>query len=162
MTLTEPAPPQTAITAPRFHHVGIQTVDLDNCVRWYQKLLGCRQSWTLDRFSSLTRSRLPGIIRLTELVLDDLRIHVFERPGQAVEPERSAVAFQHVCLAAGSPEDLLALRQRCFELRAGGSFTYAIDQDPTEIVVDVDGVHSFYVFDVNGLELEFTWVPEAA
>src|SRR5947209_2723869 len=65
--------------APRFHHVGIETADLDNAIAWYGAFLGARPSWELETFSPLTRSRLPGIRRLVELVAGDLRLHLFER-----------------------------------------------------------------------------------
>src|SRR5258706_8338667 len=82
---------------PHFHHVGIQTNDLENSVRWYKDFLGCEQAWTLDRFSELTRSRLPGIRALTEMVVGNVRVHLFERPGRACDPAESAIRFQHFC-----------------------------------------------------------------
>ena len=36
---------QTPPVLPRFHHVGIQTNDLDNCVSWYQEFFACQPSW---------------------------------------------------------------------------------------------------------------------
>ncbi len=144
---------------PAFHHVGVQTNDLDNCVRWYEDFLGCERAWTLDRFSELTRSRLPGIRELTEMVVGDVRIHLFERPGHPCDPASSAVAFQHVCFRVVDPEDLVALRRRWTDLYESGRYTYALDELPTDIVVDDDGVQSFYAYDVNGLEYEFTYLP---
>ena len=145
--------------APRFHHVGIQTADLDNSVRWYEDFLGCTRAWTLDRFSELTLQRLPGIGALTELVLGDVRIHLFERPGRASDPAESATQFQHFCFAVESPEELAAIRLRWNELFRSGRFTFVLDERPTDIVIDADGVQSFYAYDVNGLELEFTYLP---
>jgi catechol 2,3-dioxygenase-like lactoylglutathione lyase family enzyme len=144
---------------PRFHHVGIQTDDLDNSISWYEDFLGCRQAWSLDRFSELTRSRLPGIRALTEMVLGDLRLHLFERPGRAADPAESAIAFQHFCLRVEDPEDLVRLRRRWIELHGSGRYAFAVDEQPTEVVTDDDGVQSFYAYDVNGLEFEFTYVP---
>jgi catechol 2,3-dioxygenase-like lactoylglutathione lyase family enzyme len=147
---------------PRFHHVGIQTDDLDNAVAWYQDFLGCRPSWSLDRFSELTRSRLPGIRTLTELVLGDLRLHLFERPGRAADPRQSAIAFQHFCLRMDDPADLVRLRERWIALHASGRYAFAVDEPPTDVVTDADGVQSFYAYDVNGLEFEFTYLPTGA
>ena len=147
------------VPRPRFHHVGVQTTDLGNSVRWYGDFLGCEPAWTLDLFSELTRSRLPGIRSLTEMVLGDVRIHLFERPGRGSDPAESAVQFQHFCFSVDAAEDLARLRRRWINLHASGSYTFALDEPPTEIVVDADGVQSFYAYDVNGLEFEFTFVP---
>lgn len=148
--------------APRFHHIGIQTADVANCTAWYTDFLGCRPAWTLDRFSELTLSRLPGITTLTELVVGDLRLHVFERPGVPIRSGESRVAFQHFCLHVDDPEGLDPLRRRWIELFGSGRYTFASTEQPTEVVVDDDGVHSFYALDVNGLELEFTHVPSGS
>lgn len=142
-----------------FHHVGIQTNDLENCVTWYEEFLGFRRAWSLDRFSELTRSRLPGIRALTEMVAGDLRLHMFERPGRMPDPAESATQFQHLCLQVDSREDLDTIRQYWIELFASGRYTYARDEQPTDVVTDADEVASFYAYDVNGLELEFTYVP---
>jgi catechol 2,3-dioxygenase-like lactoylglutathione lyase family enzyme len=147
---------------PRFHHVGVQTNDLENSVRWYSDFLGCERAWTLDKFSELTTSRLPGIRTLTEMVLGDVRVHLFERPGRVAAPAESAVQFQHFCFTVDSPGDLDRLRRRWIELYDSGEYKYTLDEQPTDIVIDDDGVRSFYSYDVNGLEFEFTYVPEAA
>ena len=150
--------PSTAV--PHFHHVGIQTNDLANSVAWYRDFLGCRDSWSLTTFSDLTRSRLPGIRELREMVLGQLRIHLFERPGKpASAPGESVTRFQHFCLAAHSPQALVALRERWLELYRSGRYCFELAEEATEIVVDADGVQSFYANDVNGLEFEFTYVP---
>lgn len=146
-------------TGPMFHHVGIQTNDLANSVAWYEAFLGCERAWTLDRFSELTLSRLPGIRTLTELVVGNLRLHLFERPGQVPDPAVSAVAFQHLCLRVDDPQQLPSLRQRWIALFESGRFRFVRDDPPTEVVTDSDGVQSFYAYDVNGLELELTYLP---
>jgi catechol 2,3-dioxygenase-like lactoylglutathione lyase family enzyme len=149
-------------TTPAFHHIAIQTNDLDNSVSWYEQFFGCRQAWSLSAFSELTTSRLPGIRRLTEVVIGDGRVHLIERHGQpAVRPGDSVVQYQHFCLSVDTPEDLAALRQRWIDLYRSGRYSFALCEQPTEIVVDSDGVQSFYAYDPNGLELEFTHVPRA-
>jgi catechol 2,3-dioxygenase-like lactoylglutathione lyase family enzyme len=147
-------------SAPRFHHVGVQTQNLDNSVRWYSEFLGCTRAWTLDRFSDLTRSRLPGIRSLTEMVLGDVRIHLFERPGKPQDPTTdSRNQFQHFCFVVDNPRELETMHRRWLDLFASGTFEFVRDDPPTDIVVDDDGVQSFYAYDVNGLEFEFTFVP---
>ena len=146
----------------RFHHVAVQTNDLENSVSWYEDFLGCRPVWSLTKFSELTRSRLPGIRRLTEILVGDVRLHVFEREGRrAPEPLESLTQFQHLCMGVESPDELVRLRERWIELYESGRYSFAFDEQPTEIVVDDDGVQSFYTLDVNGLEFEFTYVPAA-
>lgn len=145
-------------TRPEFHHVGIQTNDLDNSVRWYTEFHGAEVVWTLNEFSELTRRRLPGIRELTEISLGHVRLHLFERVGKPFEPAESAVGFQHFCFGVSAPEQLEVIRRRWIELYDSGRYTFAVDEPPTEIVND-DGVLSFYTYDVNGLEFEFTYVP---
>ncbi|GGT29168.1 hypothetical protein GCM10014713_23380 [Streptomyces purpureus] len=147
---------------PKLHHMGIQTRDLDNCLAWYKEFFGCTQAWSLDTFSDLTLSRLPGITRLTEIAVGDVRFHLFERDGHTPElPGGNKTQFQHLCLSTGSPAELGAWRERWLRLYESGRYAFATDEPPTDIVVDADGVHSCYLFDVNGLEFEFTYVPEA-
>jgi catechol 2,3-dioxygenase-like lactoylglutathione lyase family enzyme len=151
---------RSASSAPMFHHIGIQTNDLKNATAWYEAFLGCRSSWSLTDFSALTRSRLPGIKELHEVVVGNTRIHLFERAGRpAPQPGESVVQFQHLCLAADSPADLVALRNRWIELYGSGRYTFALSDQPTDIVIDAAGVQSFYTYDVNGLEFEFTYDP---
>jgi catechol 2,3-dioxygenase-like lactoylglutathione lyase family enzyme len=146
-----------------FHHIGVETEDLDNSIRWYQDFFGCHPSWSLGTFSDLTRRRLPGIVRLTELVMGDVRIHLIERPGRgATAPGDSRNQFQHVCLAAESGDELLFWRGRWLDLFASGRYAFAFDDPPTEIVIDAGGTQSFYALDVNGLEFEFTYVPRSS
>ncbi|HUZ39565.1 MAG TPA: VOC family protein [Streptosporangiaceae bacterium] len=147
---------------PEFHHIGIQTNDLDNSVRWYTDFHGAERVWTLDVFSELTRRRLPGIRELTEMAIGPVRVHLFERAGHTFDPAESAVGFQHFCFGVAAPEQLEVIRRRWIELYASGRYTFALDEQPTEIVTDDDGVQSFYVYDVNGLEFEFTYVPSDA
>lgn len=148
---------------PRFHHVGIQTTDLENSLAWYRDFFECTPTWTLDRFSELTHRRLPGIERLTELALGDTRIHLFQRPGlPALDPSASIAQFQHVCLMVDSPERLVELRNRWIALFESKNYFFAFPDQPTAIVEDDDGVQSFYAYDVNGLEFEFTYIPEAS
>ncbi|MGI8664906.1 MAG: VOC family protein [Jatrophihabitans sp.] len=151
---------QPAAASPVFHHLGIQTTDIDNAARWYEDFLGCRCAWSLTTFSELTTNRLAGITELRELVVGGVRIHLFERPGEpALPPTRSITQFQHVCLAAASPRELVELRERWLELYHSGRYSYALDVQPTEVVVDADGVQSVYLYDVNGLEFEFSYLP---
>ncbi|MEU3186072.1 VOC family protein [Streptomyces sp. NPDC006923] len=151
---------QRSALVPRLHHIGVQTRDLDNCTAWYEDFFGCVPAWSLDTFSDLTLSRLPGITRLTELMVEDLRFHLFERAGHdPVLPGGNKAQFQHVCLSTGSSAELRAWRERWLRLYESGRYTFAAGDRPTEIVVDADGVESCYLFDVNGLEFEFTYVP---
>ncbi|MGP3948520.1 VOC family protein [Streptomyces sp. 7N604] len=142
------------------HHIGVQTLDLDNSLAWYRDYLGCEPTWTLTTFSDLTHRRLPGITRLTELVLGNAHLHLIERPGlPALDPQTSIVQFQHVCLAVETPEELERLRDRWIALYDSGQYIFTLPTYPTDVVVDDDGVSSFYTYDVNGLEFEFTHIP---
>jgi catechol 2,3-dioxygenase-like lactoylglutathione lyase family enzyme len=163
MRVIEPVIPesiQPAACAPRFHHIAIQTGDLDNCVAWYQDFFGGRVSWSLSTFSETTRSRLPGIRRLIEIFVGSVRLHLFERPvNRAAQPMASVAQFQHVCVSVISHAELMTWRDRWLALYASGSYEFAVSGRPTEIAVAANGDESFYAFDVNGLEFEFTYEP---
>ncbi|MFI1825744.1 VOC family protein [Streptomyces sp. NPDC020412] len=161
-----PVPPPAA---PRLHHIAVQTADLANCVAWYREYFGCRPTWSTDVFSPLTRSRLPGIVAMAELEADGMRFHLFEyddpegdRAGGASAPPPVGPRFQHVCLVASSSAELRARRRRWWDVFDSGRFDFARSEGPTEVVVDEGGVESFYFYDVNGLEFEFTHVPGGA
>ncbi|WP_258308927.1 VOC family protein [Streptomyces sp. NWU339] len=149
------------MTKPHIDHFGVQTDDLENCLSWYLEFFGAEKMWELDKFSELTHSRLPGIGRLVEVAVGEVRFHLFDRSGHdhQVPPEKS-FQFQHVCLRVDTPKDLEAVRDRWTELYESGRFTFARQVPPTDIVVDDEGVLSLYLVDVNGLEYEFTHVPE--
>lgn len=148
---------------PEFNHIGIQTPDLENCESWYREFFGAERNWSLDTFSDLTRSRLPGIVRLVELAVGGMRFHLFERHGtDGTPPGGNAVQFQHVCLSVSTPEELPQWRDRWLELYRSGRHTFARDEQPTGIVTDEDGVQSMYVLDVDGLEYEFAYIPAGA
>lgn len=159
------AVPAPLPSSPQFHHVGVQTTDLDNCMSWYQDFFGGRPTWTLGTFSDLTRSRLPGITRLTEMVVGGFRVHLFERDperggGQSPGPRAAGTQFQHICIRVGSREELERWCQHWRRLFASGRYEFAVPEEPTDIVSDEDGVDSFYALDVNGLEYEFTYIPD--
>lgn len=150
----------TAQPMPAFHHVGVQTNDLANSISWYRAFFGAELVWSLKTFSDLTRSRLPGIRELVELGVGNVRLHLFERSGRdAPAPGESVTGFQHVCFAVESPEDLVAMRERWLELYHSDRYRFAIAEEATPVVVDSNGVRSFYAYEVNGVEFEFTHVP---
>jgi catechol 2,3-dioxygenase-like lactoylglutathione lyase family enzyme len=145
------------------HHIAVQTFDLANSVAWYGDFFGCTRTWSTDKFSELSRARLPGLVRITEMVGDGMRFHLFERAGCAArKPFGNEVQFQHVCLTVDSADELPEWRLRWLELYDSGRYRHALPDLPTEVVVDDEGMHSFYCFDVNGLEFEFSSMPGGA
>lgn len=146
---------------PVMHHVAVQTADLDNAVSWYVDYFHCQQKWSTSTFSPITLSRLPGMRRVTELALGDMRFHLFERAGAGELPAQAdAALFQHLCLSADSSANLRQWRTHWIDLHASGRYSFVRPEQPSDIVIDDDGVESFYFFDTNGLEFEFTWAPE--
>src|SRR4051812_43536074 len=130
--MTSPPRHDRVTRALRFHHVAVQTNDMDNCTSWYRDFLGCSPSWSLDNFSTVTRSRLPGIRTLTEMAIGDIRMHLFERKGQpAPPPSESITQFQHVCVAVDTAAELVRLRQRWIDLFDSGRYSFAHDGQPT-------------------------------
>lgn len=143
------------------HHIAVQTTQLDNSIRWYQDFFGCEVSWTLEKFSPLTLSRLPGISRLAELATGGIRFHVFSLGPDHQRPARpEANQFQHVCLPVQSPASLVHWRDKWLRLFSSGQYAFARPEPATEIVTDADGMQSFYTYDVNGLEYEFSFIPD--
>jgi hypothetical protein len=164
MRAEEPVNEPTAVGGPtaELHHLAVETTDLDNCVGWYLDFFGGTATWTLDTFSELTLSRLPGIVRLTEVVAAGTRFHVFTRSADYARPLPDTPRFQHVCMTTATYERLEHWRDRWQHLFESGRYAFARPEPATEIVVDADGVGSFYAYDVNGLEYEFTHVPAEA
>ncbi|MFI1829219.1 VOC family protein [Streptomyces sp. NPDC020412] len=144
------------------HHVGIQTADMESSIAWYGEFFGCKATWTMDGgFSALSHSRLPGISKLTELVVADVRLHIMTCQGGANEPPpATANRLQHICLAVSSPEELSRWRDHWFTLFESGRYRFARPEPASEIDVDADGMRSFYAYDPNGCEFEFSYFPE--
>jgi catechol 2,3-dioxygenase-like lactoylglutathione lyase family enzyme len=154
------APARPALGTVSFHHVGVQTADLANSVAWYRDFFNCEISWSLSRFSELTLSRLPGIGTLVELVCERLRFHLFDRQGTGAPVDPISSQYQHICLRVESREALAGWRAHWIALYRSGRYTFACDEQPTEVVVDSDGVASCYLRDVNGLEYELAYLPD--
>jgi catechol 2,3-dioxygenase-like lactoylglutathione lyase family enzyme len=146
----------------RYHHVAVQTDDLDASIRWYQEFLGAQVTWTLDRFSELSMERLPGLSGLAELTAGALRFHLLTR-GQDYggPPPADNNQFQHICIEVQTPEELRAWHARWHAVHDSAGYTFARTEGATDVVVDSDGVQSFYAFDINGVEFEFTYLPKA-
>ncbi|MFH8445911.1 VOC family protein [Streptomyces sp. NPDC018026] len=141
--------------------MGVQTADLANCLGWYQEFFDAEQKWELSRFSDLTLSRLPGIRKLIEVAIGDVRLHLFDRAGHnGRTANEDGFLFQHLCVQVATPQELVDRRRRWVEIYKSGRYSFARSEMPTEIVVDDDGVQSLYLLDVNGLEYELSYVPE--
>ncbi|OLZ43653.1 dioxygenase [Amycolatopsis keratiniphila subsp. nogabecina] len=148
------------LTVLSVHHVGVQTDHFENCLNWYLDFFEAEQIWQLDRFSRLTLRRLPGIRRLTEVTAGGVRFHLFDRVTHTGKtPSPDDFLFQHVCLVVDGAEELSRIRLRWLKLYKSGRYKFMLPDPPTEIVTDADGIQSLYLFDVNGLEFEFTYVP---
>jgi catechol 2,3-dioxygenase-like lactoylglutathione lyase family enzyme len=146
--------------AASLHHIAAIVRSADRSARWYTEVFGLRVNWTLTAFSDLTLKRLPGLTRIDELVADGIRVHLMEvRDASAGPADVSAAAFQHACLSVGSPDELAALHARSREAAESGDHAAA---PPSEIIVDADGVASFYLSDPDHLEWEITCVPATA
>lgn len=151
-----------AIT-PRIHHVAIQTDAVESTTRWYEEFLEATVEWSLSTFSPLTHSRLPGIEKLVELKVGDLRLHVFDRAGHTQDgPDQLGYQFQHIGITVDRHEDLVELRKRWWQVRERHGIQWRRDEPPSDIVTDDDGMQSLYVLDPNGLELEFIYFSGAA
>jgi catechol 2,3-dioxygenase-like lactoylglutathione lyase family enzyme len=141
------------------HHVAIETRDLDASIRWYAEFLGLEPTWTLRTFSPVTLARLPGISRLVELAKDGLRLHVFERDQCGAGPASGDGAVQHVCLTVPSARALEGLRAAWLRLYPRYAAHFAVQEQPTEVLLDDDGSRSCYLRDINGVELELRCEP---
>ncbi len=150
----QPVPPPPPLPHTFLHHIAVQTTDLDNCTTWYRDFLGCRRTWATDRFSDLTVSRLPGIVRMAELARGDTRFHLFERAASGEgrrPPARDAVpARLHGRRLPGRTAPLARPLVGTGPFRS--RYEFSLPDPPTDIVMDDDGVESFYCLDVNGLE----------
>jgi catechol 2,3-dioxygenase-like lactoylglutathione lyase family enzyme len=158
--VTDPSVLRTLLPPPVVNHIAVQTVNLDNSIAWYRDFFGCETNWSLSEFSPLTSSRLPGIGTLVEMACGSVRFHLFDRQGAGtVSLDKASPQYQHICLQAGSSEELNSWRAHWLLLFQSGRYTYVTKELPTDVVKDDDGVESFYFYDVNGLEFEFTNIP---
>ncbi|TNH22732.1 VOC family protein [Micromonospora orduensis] len=144
--------------------MGVQTADLANSIAWYEDFLGCAVSWEMNQgFSALSQRRLPGLSHLVEVAVADIRLHLFTRDiDSAGPPAADANQFQHVCLRVATEEELRRWHRHWFSLYESGRYTFARQELASEIDIDADGMQSFYAYDVNGLEYEFTYLPDGA
>ncbi|KLO61785.1 hypothetical protein AA983_14105 [Dermacoccus sp. PE3] len=161
MTTTETTSHPDVDCSPQFNHIAIQTDDVEGTTLWYENYLGATVQWSMDTFSDLTTARLPGISHLVEVKAGNLRLHVFDRQGNDLAaPQDLQRRFQHLGATVERAEHLTYLRERWFEVRDTGDYRWVRDDEPSEIVVDSQGMQSLYVFDPNGLEFEFVYFPE--
>jgi len=155
LPVAQPAPAGLA-----FHHIAVQTGDLDGSISWYRAFFGAELTWTLDTFSDLSVERLPGLSGLAEVNAGELRFHLFTRGAEhGTPPPADNNQFQHVCIEVRSREDLRTWHTRWHAVRSSAAYTFVREEQATDIVIDSDGVESFYAFDINGVEFEFTFLP---
>ncbi|MFI9586843.1 VOC family protein [Streptomyces sp. NPDC052236] len=155
--LPEVRPSPSGLT---LHHIAVQTGDLAASIDWYQAFFGAEIAWTLDTYSDLSMERLPGLSGLAELTAGGLRFHVFTRGAEhGRQPSADTNQFQHICIEVRTSEELRAWQARWHSVRQSGAYTFVRDEPATDVVVDSDGVESFYAFDINGVEFEFTCLP---
>lgn len=140
----------------RFHHVAVQTDDLAASIGWYEDFFGAEVSWTLEEFSEFSKERLPGLSRVVELTAGELRFHLFTRGAHQGAPPPDTNQFQHVCVEVPTPKELREWHSRWCSVHNSGTYAFTLDVPATDIVVDSDGVQSFYAYDINGVEFEFT------
>lgn len=140
----------------RIHHVAVQTDDLPSSISWYEDFFGAEVSFTLSEFSELGMQRLPGLSELAELRAGELRIHLFTRGPLHGAPSPDTNHFHHLCIQVPNAEDLHAWRDRWCAIHDSGRYTFTKDVPATDIAADDDGALSFYVYDTNGVQFEFT------
>ncbi|MFC3989254.1 VOC family protein [Actinoplanes siamensis] len=142
------------------HHVAVQTSDIDSAIAWYTDFFGCVARWSMESgFSPQSCERLPGLARVVEMASGDMRFHLFTR-GPGHDPaDLDSNQFQHVCIRVDSPEELSRWRDKYMELYNSGRYVFRRPEPAGEIDIDADGMQSFYAYDVNGLEIEMSYMP---
>jgi hypothetical protein len=142
------------------HHIGVQTVDLSSSIEWYTDFFDGEKSWSLNTFSLVTNKRLSGIKELVEIRAGSIKFHLIQRCAVELKSEKpTSPGFQHACLRVNTPTNLERLHERWLALFRSGKYSFVHEEEATEIVIDDDGVQSFYAFDPNGLEFEFSYIP---
>lgn len=134
-------------------HIAIRVRSLSASVPWYTRFFSARQTWSLAEFSDLTRSRLPGISALTEIVAGGVKFHLFEQQAAADAGTGGCGDVQHVGIHVDSLGELTRLRERWDELSldpespGSGSVTDLTTDASTRTV-------SFYCTDPDGTQFE--------
>ena len=147
----------------RLDHVGIQTADFDNTVRWYKDFFECAETWsrTAEQLPVAIRRRMPLSTRLVELKKNGVRFHVFDMVKEEKIPPRQLVHLEHYCVEVDTLKELLALRQRWIDLFESQNYIFSRDDMPTEIISSSDGMQGFYAHDPNGIEIEAFYLPQS-
>lgn len=134
-------------------HIAIRVSSLSASVPWYVRYFAGHRTWTLTEFSDLTRTRLPGISTLVEVVAGDLTFHLFEQEDSAAAGTGGCGAVQHLGIHVDSVGEVRELHDRWLELSLdtntapGGSVTELTEDRLNETV-------SFYCTDPDGTEFE--------
>ncbi|MCA2809718.1 MULTISPECIES: VOC family protein [Cyanophyceae] len=143
----------------KFDHVAIQTHDIENTVKWYKEFFNCQENWALNKFSPLTIKRLPSITQLVELQVGNFRLHIFDiKDDDGIVPN-NVLQYQHFCIEVLTLNELEDLRSRYCEIYQSGRYEFRKNEPATDLVIDDDGMTSFYCYDINGLEFEITYKP---
>jgi len=143
----------------RFHHAAISTPDLDRCVDFYTKIVGCEKAWSFGwEKGSEEADAMTGLpdsaARATMLKLGDSFLEIFEfssptpRPGKLRRPVCDH-GITHICL------QVQELHKEYERLKAAGVEFHSppLTQDSGYVVYGRDP-------DGNVIELiEFTNIP---
>jgi catechol 2,3-dioxygenase-like lactoylglutathione lyase family enzyme len=130
--------------APRLHHFATSVADLEATVRWYATTLGFREEH---------RYEIPGGVQVAFLVLDDVRLEVFEVGGsRAPDPDELALerhlgvrGLRHVALAVDDLDGARAeLEDRGVpfltepgEVPSSGGERYCFFADPDGVLIEL-------------------------
>ncbi len=146
----------------KLDHVGIQTADFDNTVKWYKDFFECEEIWsrTIEQLPVPIQNRMPLSSKLVELCKNDLRFHIFDIVTEHVQQPKNALHMEHFCVEVETFEELIELRERWISLFKSGAYTFVRDDMPTEIIPSSAGMQGFYAHDPNGIELEAFYLPK--
>lgn len=149
----------------KLDHIGIQTNNFENTVKWYEDFFGCKQMWYKKKedLPEAIQRRMPLAYQLVELQKNDLKFHVFdlENPEYATQP-KNALFMEHFCVEVETFEELKDLRKHWISLFESGNYTFQRENMPTEIIPSSHGMQGFYAHEPNGIELEVFYLPKQA
>lgn len=141
----------------QLHHVGIRCNNCEESARFFVELFGAEISCLVTQFMPLSLKREPGLSKLIDLWVGDVRIHLFETTTVDSVLLPPGLQVQHICFALDSFAALQGCVSKYCALKSSELILPAVPfAEPSEFQLRPDGSIVVYVRDPDGNEIELT------
>lgn len=141
----------------KLHHVGIRCNDSSVSAHFYVQMFNAQVLAVVDDFMPLSRQREPGLRQLVDIIVDNVRLHLFDVNDLAdrQESNSSKIGLQHICFVVESFPELLNYVQRYRNLIHAESQQQSTPRrEASSFQLRPDGTIVCYIFDPDGNEIE--------